>query len=342
MEPRKTELKITYEGVDISRDISPFLVSFNFTDSGDERADDLQITLADREGRWRDPWMPKRGERIQAEIISRNRDKSWTAHSLKCGMFSVDAASFSGPPDVVTIQAASLPANTNLKNEEVTKSWEKVTLSQIARSIANKAKLKLLFETEDVKYDRIDQTQQSDIAFLTTTAYREGVSTKITNDTIVLFDDRKFESIEPVRVIEREPEDGTNDVIDYSFEYYTTDAAYAACQVSYYETNKKKKRTITGTYRIPGATGPTLKINERVESQAEAIRKARKALRQKNKEAQRATFTLLGDYRLLQGVTVEVAGFGYFDAKYFVETATHSVGSNGYRTKIELRKVLGY
>ncbi|KEQ22304.1 phage late control D family protein [Paenibacillus tyrfis] len=335
MNTRRAEIEIVYEGVNISQDIAPFLLSFSYTDNGTGKADDLQISLADWYQMWRDPWLPQNGDRIQANIILHHWEDYGTKVSLPCGTFQVDTVGFAGPPDTVDIKAASFPPVSGLKNEEKTKAWEKVTLSQIAKRIASYAGLNFMFETDDVTFDRVDQTQQTDLAFLDRLAEQEGLTLKVTNDSLVIFDDLKYESMPPVKALTR----GKSDIKSYSFDLSAIDAAYGACQVSY--TDGKGGRTISGTFRAPG-DGPLLKINERVASQAEAIRKARKALRQKNKEAQKARMVLMGDPVLVQGVTVEVQGFGKFDNKYYIETATHTVGGNGYETSIELRKVLTY
>lgn len=332
---RKTEIELTYEGANISDDIAPYLLSFTYTDNGTGRADDLRITLQDRDGRWCDTWMPEDGDSIKASILLHY----WVdtkPQRLSCGTFDVDSVDYSGPPDTIEISAVSWPVASGLKNEAKNKAWEKVTLSQIANRIAANASLKAQFETIDVNYERIDQTQQTDIAFLAQLAEKEGASVKVANGTIVVYDDRRFESVPPVRTIER----GASRVKNYRFAHGVIDAAYASCTLTYYDSSKKQN--ITGTYTIPGAKGPVLKIQERVESTAEAIRYARNELRRRNREAQKASFVLIGDPGLVQGVTVRVAGYGKFDAVYFVETATHSVSGGGYETTIDCRKVLNF
>mgnify|MGYP000853695874 FL=1 len=68
-----------------------------------------------------------------------------------------------------------------------------------------------------------------------------------------------------------------------------------------------------------------------------------KRLRQKNKGEFKASFKLTGDARLVAGITVQVSGYGAFDGKYIIETATHSVSKSGYKTDLTLRRVLeGY
>ena len=86
-----------------------------------------------------------------------------------------------------------------------------------------------------------------------------------------------------------------------------------------------------------------LEIKEKVSSNAEAKTLAEKRLREKNGQQFTASFTLVGDAGLVAGVTVTVKGYGAFDGKYIVESATHSVSSSGYTTSVKLRRVLeGY
>ena len=88
-----------------------------------------------------------------------------------------------------------------------------------------------------------------------------------------------------------------------------------------------------------------LLTNERVSSDAEAEKVAKKRLRQHKKDEHTASMSIgPGDTRLLGGVNVEVSGWGVHDGKYAVTKAKHSVSaSGGYHNEIELRKCLeGY
>lgn len=103
--------------------------------------------------------------------------------------------------------------------------------------------------------------------------------------------------------------------------------------------------TIEYTYtpRDADKSGQTLEINEKVSNREEARQLAMKRLREKNKGEFKASFKLAGDARLVAGVTVQVAGYGAFDGKYIIETATHSISRSGYKTDLTLRRVLeGY
>lgn len=49
---RRVEIALDFEGVDISQDVRKNLAGFSYTDSMGEEADDMQVSLDDREGTW--------------------------------------------------------------------------------------------------------------------------------------------------------------------------------------------------------------------------------------------------------------------------------------------------
>jgi hypothetical protein len=74
-----------------------------------------------------------------------------------------------------------------------------------------------------------------------------------------------------------------------------------------------------------------------------AERKAKKNLREANKERQTATFDMMGDPLRAAGQTCMVEGFGYYDGKYFLEKLSHELGGGGYKLNLNVRKCLeGY
>lgn len=392
IEARYADLLVKYNGKDITPDLTGDLLDLSYTDAAPGEADDLSITLQDRLRRWSGPWTPKKGDTIVAEILPRNWDKPGDKLRLPCGSFSVDSLELSGPPDTVAIKAASIPGDVPGRMEARTKAWEKATLKSIAAEVAKRCKLKLLYTADaNPAYDRQDQTDQTDTAFLAQLAKHEGIALKVSGGQLVLFDEADFEKKKPVATLER----GKSNILSYKFSDDTAFVAYSSAKVSYTPpkppkakaADKKRKDekkaapkpgngttpapapktlatapapakgakeaankaateqpAIVVTYTAPGAPkgGPVLKLNQSVSSQAEAQRAARHALRENNKKAGQASFELVGDVRLVSGVTIMVKGFGRFDGKYIIVSATHSVGSGGYTTSITIRKVLGW
>jgi phage protein D len=54
---RRVEVRIDIDGTDISVDINKYLLSMSYTDNEEDKTDDLQIELDDREGVWIGDWL---------------------------------------------------------------------------------------------------------------------------------------------------------------------------------------------------------------------------------------------------------------------------------------------
>lgn len=54
---RRTAVETSFDGVDITRSIRPYLLSVTYTDNEADKADDLQIKLQDRDSLWLESWL---------------------------------------------------------------------------------------------------------------------------------------------------------------------------------------------------------------------------------------------------------------------------------------------
>ena len=335
---RQAKLIVTYDNIDITGDLAPYLLSAEYTDQSSAKADDLQITLEDRAGLWRGDWLPQKGATLQATIQTKNWQLDGQEETLPCGTFEIDEIECSGSPDVVTIKAASVPDSIGLRGVDRTKAWEKTQLTVIAREIAQNAGLELLFESDDIpEYDRTEQTEQSDLSFLMKLCEDAGLALKITGTQIVIFDEEKYEQADPVMTIVK----GESWVKSYSITSSTRDV-YTACAVKYHDAATNQTLEYVYTPLEKANTAKTLRINERIDSIAKAEKLAKSKLRQKNKEETKMSLSLIGCTKLVGGVTVMVEGWGKFDGKYFVTDAKHSI-SGGYSASINIRRCLsGY
>ena len=347
---RRTDIAVTADGVDITRDLRPYLLTLTYTDNEEDRTDDLQITLQDREQRWMDHWL---GEVIQGAAAARLKltaqiiQRDWTGPGkdrvLPCGSFEVDSVTADGPPSAVTVKATSLAFSQSIRQTDKSKAWEGCRLSGIAREMAENAGMALLYEAgEDPYYRRVEQMKTSDIQFLSQLCHGQGISLKATADKLVLFDQRAYEGKDPVRTLRRK----AGGYSSYTLETGSADSQYASCRVSY--TNGRGK-VIQGTYTDPelaekaGAdSAQRLEITARADSPGEAETLAKKHLRLHNRFARTASFTLAGDPTLAAGEVLRLEGWGAWDGNYIVKQAQHTVGTGGYTTKLALRACLGY
>jgi len=335
---RRARLQLIYENKDITQDLQQYLVGWTFTDNLSGQADDLQITLEDKGRRWMGRWMPEEGAVIRARIIRQNWEKEGKSDSLDLGQFEIDEIEFSGPPSTVQIKALSVPSSSALKGQRKNRAWEKTRLSVVAKDVARANRLSLFYDTDDdPEYDRVDQTEETDLEFLSRMCNDAGLCLKISDARIVIFDEQKYEQRPVIGTISR----GDENVIQYSGRRTLT-GVYRACRVVYHD--EKKDRTIRHTFTPPNPpkTGRILVVNEQVESIKQAERLAKKRLRERNREGVTFSLSLTGNIRYLAGQTVQLAGFGSWDGKYIITQATHAQ-QNGYTTGLSLRKCLeGY
>ncbi len=57
--PRRAHVKIIYDGKDITAQVSAGLLTFSFVDKASGEADEIDITVHDRDGKWIKDWYPK-------------------------------------------------------------------------------------------------------------------------------------------------------------------------------------------------------------------------------------------------------------------------------------------
>ena len=331
-ESRWAEVVIFYEGVNISKDIAPYLTSFSYTDNASDKADDISLSLEDRKRLWVDDWFPSKGDKIKASIVIHDWDDINKTESLPCGTFEVDQIECSGPPNQITIKAISTLVSKPMRQEKHTKAWEHVKLSTIAGDIANKNGLKLFWDCpNDPLFERRDQVEVSDLEFFAGLSRDYGIAVKVTDTQLVCYDEETYESHSPVGELFFDDKK----LINWHFSSKAA-GTYKSARLQYHDPVKNETHVVAedsedGTE----GTGRVLEINQKADTLADAKKIAKEKLRKANKKEITGNLTLMGDLRFVGGSNIKITGFGAFDGNYVIEKATHSV-SGGYTTKLDL------
>lgn len=334
---RRIRLDVQYNNISISSQISPFVTGWTYTDNLSGEVDDISIELSDKEKRWMNSWMPRKGATLKASALISNWNNSSTVRRY-LGIFEIDEIEISGPPSIVIVRALSVPESSPLRLEKRNRSWEKTTLKKVASDIAKRNKLKLYFDSdENPDYDRVEQAGESDVRFLSRLCNDAGLALKISNKSIVIIDEAKYEQKSPTGIIDIK--DGT--LKEYKA-WTSLFGTYRNAQVSYTPPKKKKPVKVTFTPPTAPKTGRTLIINEQAKTYSEAMRLAKKRLREENKDENKFYALFAGIKNYYAGQTVSVKGFGKFDGKYIVTKVTLTFGPMS-KTEVDLRKCLeGY
>lgn len=171
------DYRITLQGQTISPEFRARLASLTLHDRRGMQADQLDITLTDDDGMLD---IPPTGAEITLAI-------GWMGQPLvERGTFTVDEVEHTGAPDTLSIRASSADMRQGLPGKR-TQSWEDVTVRDIITTIAKHHDLtpSVGAVLAGVRITHIDQTDESDLHFLTRLAERfDAVATVKTGNLI--------------------------------------------------------------------------------------------------------------------------------------------------------------
>lgn len=177
-------IKLTYNGVDITENVSINRCWHDMYASG--QSDTVQLRVNDADNLW-DSWAPATGDEIRVDY-----------GSISTGiMFISRVIPQNGIFDIV---AQSAPAS---GFEVQNKAWQKVKLLQIGEEIAKRNGLSFVsYGVEDKLYSYVQQINEGDFAFLSRRARLEGCSFLVYNKTLVLYSEAYMEAVPPTETLE--------------------------------------------------------------------------------------------------------------------------------------------
>lgn len=176
--PRSPAFMVRVNSKDITADISPRLISLTMTDNRGFEADQLDIELDDADGQVA---MPPRGAVISLFL-------GWKGQPLiSKGDFTVDEIEHHGAPDAMTIRARSADFR-GLLNSRREASYHDTTLGDVIAQVARRNNLTPMVGDglAAIKVSHIDQTQETDAAFLTRIATLNGAVAAIKAGRLLL------------------------------------------------------------------------------------------------------------------------------------------------------------
>ncbi len=329
-EARRAEIEITYEGKNITTPINEYLESFSYEDIASGESDRIRISLHDIGKQWMDEWMPSKGDRVSASLILRSWDEDGTIDKLYCGEFEVDDMSFSGRPLKCELGAVSIPRNEPFNAQSRTKTWESITIRQIAREVAERAGIELYYEAEDIPIEIIEQNGQTDCKFLYSVCEDYGLAMKVYANKIIIFDEETYENRASVRSIDE------TEMSKWSFNS-TMAGTYTGANIRFSDPNNEEEYAV-----MIGGGSRILEINETVDGIEDAERKGIAKLNKENKKAVTMSITLKTDVRILAGTCIDVTGLGgKINGKYYVDkAAAKKSGSSICQTVLTLHRVV--
>lgn len=319
------DYRIALDGRDLSRHISPHLISLTLSESRADESDTLDIVLDDSQGTFA---IPKRGVSIRLSI-------GWVgAQLVDKGAFTVDETEHSGAPDILTIRARSA-SMTNEMSQRRERSWHRQTIGSIVGAIADRHSLKAAIgeALASIAIAHIDQTHESDMSFLTRLAKRYDAVMNV-KDSHLLFmpiGTGKAASGEQLGVL------GLTRASGDQHRYHVAEREnYAAVRATYHSSGKAKRESV----RVGTEGSRNVKVlPDEFATEAEARAAAEAEFVRIQRSQATMSYTLaLGRPELFPEAHVAVSGFKpEIDATaWLVKKAIHTIGDGGFTTALEL------
>ncbi len=323
--------------------LSDRLISLQLTDNRGFDADQLTLSIDDAAG---DIELPPRGAELSVSL-------GWKGAPLVYkGIYTVDEVSHSGPPDAleITARSADFRDEFNVKREV---SWHNVTVERVVSAIARRYELKPAISESlmDIEIDHADQTQESDMSFLTRMAEMLGAIATVKNGNLLFITPGAGVSASgkplPAALITRSSGDR------HSFRIADRDS-YTGVRAYWLDLNFGKKKSVKvrprkaankpasssreGDY-IEGAEGNIYVMRKTYPNETTARRAAAAKWQQLQRGAAQFSLTLArGQAELFPDVPVSVSGFKpQIDARPWVITRVeHVIDGSGFTTRLDL------
>ena len=339
---RIPEWDLVYQGKSITADITGMVIEISYKDGAKtstvphthrrhrmrrDMADEVEVTLEDRDHRWQGPWFPTRGDAVRLSI-------GYVGEKLlNCGNFQVDEVELHGPPDTVHLKCVATGITASLRTPR-SAAYESYTLLQVAQTIAARHHLTVVGAPENinVSWERLSQRNETDLHFLRELAQDHGYDFSVRGTHLVFYSRTKLEQQSSVLTVSR------MQVKTFEFKKQTK-KIYKSASVAHH--HHQSKKLISAAVTDPTTpTGDDLHIVTRVETPQQAKLKAQSALHDANMLETTGRLNTEGNVLLVAGVNITVQNFGNWDGIYHIESSRHRLErSSGYDTEIEVRKL---
>ena len=227
---RNIRVIVIFNKVDISDEIAHSISSLNYTDNSKNAIDDLEIELENLDYRWLKEWYPDENAQL---LVGIHEELENETNFLDLGTFYVDEPTFEDQK--LTLKCLALPLDQNIRDQKNSVAWENITLKELVTQIANKHEMNAEIYAENVFFERLDQNQETDLAFINRIVKEIGLNMKVSDDKIIIFDDEEMEKNDTIEVF---------NIKDYRIRSFSlkkkNKEIYDKVEVSYYDPDKKK------------------------------------------------------------------------------------------------------
>lgn len=319
---RQPAWRVTLAGRDLTGILQPRLERLEISESREEEADQLDITLTDYDGALD---LPTMGAVLQVQL-------GWADTGLvDKGTYTVDEIEYSGSPDVLVLRArsADMQAALRTRNE---RSFDRKTVREIVSTIAAAHDLQPVVGAMGAQViPHIDQVGESDIAFLDRLGRRHDAVATIKDGHLLFLPivPATTASGKPLPEIVIHRSDG-----DQHRYHLAARDTYSGVRAYWHDPRRATRRSV-----IAGTSGNAKRLRDTYASEEDAFAAACAEW----ERLQRGEVTM--EYSLAYGRPevgvqrpVRFRGFKpqIEEGKWLVKSARHSLGEGGLVTTLEM------
>ena len=350
----KPIFELSVDGVLLNPLIKDRLISITLTDKRGLEADELEVVLSDHDGKLS---LPTRGASLQF--------KAGWAHKglIDKGTFKVQNIRHSGSPDVLTIRARSADFGGDMTTKKE-RSFHKTTVGDVLKKIATEHKLtlKATDKLAQAKIEHIDQSNESDLNFLTQLAEDYDALCAIKNGYLIFITKGAAATVSgmdiPPVIITRRSGDQHDFSVDDTDQYTGVTAKWHDHgKAKKQSVHVKKRRKKTAEKQGAKAKGKTNKGGEVIEGSKDNVKVLRHTYPNKEaatraaiaewKRLQRGgaefSYTLArGDLSIISEAPASISGIKPVidERMWLIKELTHTLSDAGLVTQMQFESVL--
>lgn len=333
---RRCKTEINWNGSRVDAILSGHLESVSYDDVAKDSSDTLDITVENIDLNWLGGWYPKKGDKLDCIFHFTDWDAEGDNWDIDCGRFTLDDINFSGSSRTMSISAVALPASNDFSVRKRVKTWKKITIRKIGKTISKRYGLKYKYNGPKITVAQLEQNEKSDMEFMYSLCSKYGLGMKIYNEKLVVFDPGTME--QKASVLSLTPKHFIDDNWDYTD---SLDGTYNGARINYRSGGEQSQKTTSiyfGRVKENAKKARTLKVSETANSRADAKYIACAAINKSNEQATTIRGEVWPNSKLMAGVCIELTDFGNADGKYLIDKLSVNTTAGGTTYNIEAHK----
>ncbi len=317
------DFQVFAAGINITSQIKDRLLSLVVNDEAGFKSDTVEITLDDRDNAIE---LPLPGAPL---VVLMGYKETFLA---PMGVFTADEVVAKGPPDTITIRGKAVNLGGSIK-EQKTRNWDNTSLMGLVTKIASEHGLEAkVGETlGSFIYEHLDQTDESDINFLTRIAKDHDAIATVKGETLLFIAKGEGKTASGIPMIPR-PITKTG-----KMRWSMTLASrgnFSAVEAHWHNEATGQKEIITA-----GNGSPTKRLRHIHSTKEEAEKAAKAKLDEYKRGNDTLNITMPGDATLAAEGQIIAIGFRIGVAGLWsVTSARHSINNGGFTTQIKSEK----